>query len=330
MVLSMMRFNMIAPGVDPAHHSAMHKEMLDMAEYGEKNGFSIISTEEHHGADNGWSPCPKIFAASIFGRTKNMMVTFSAILLPLHDPLRMAEDIAVLDLISGGRTITIFGMGYRPEEYEMAGVSWKDRGKVMDECVDAVLKGWTGEPFEFRGRKVRVTPRPFTQPHPILMLGGTSKPAVRRAARFGLPISLAANMPELEAVYNEECAKHGTQGFISMPPAGFHHTWVADDPDAAWDEIGKYLLHEAMTYSAWQTPDIRSAVHSHASTPAELRAEGIYRIMTPDESIAELKGLGEGAAAGLHPFCGGMPIDTAWKYLSNYVEKVLGKLTTTS
>ena len=80
------------------------------------------------------------------------------------------------------------------------------------------------------------------------------------AARFGLPVSLAANMPELEKVYNDECAKLGKQGFISMPPSEFHHTWVADDPDAAWNEIGKYLLHEAMTYGSWQTPDIRSAV----------------------------------------------------------------------
>jgi hypothetical protein len=141
-------------------------------------------------------------------------------------------------------------------------------------------------------------------------------------------VSLAANVPELETVYNDECAKLGTQGFISMPPAGFHHIWVADDPDAGWNEIGSYLLHEAMTYGSWQTPDIQSAVHSHASTAAELRREGIYRIITPAECIAELKGAGEGAAASLHPFCGGMPIDTAWKYLSNYVEKVLGKLAT--
>ena len=327
MVLSMMRFNMIAPDVEPARHSAMHKEMLDMAEYGEKNGISIISTEEHHGAANGWSPCPMTFAASIFGRTKTTMVSFSAILLPLHDPLRVAEQLAVLDLLSGGRTFTIFGIGYRPEEYEMAGVSWADRGKVMDECVDAMLKAWTGEPFEFRGRTVRVTPRPFTQPHPAFTLGGTSKPAVRRAARFGLPISLAANMPELEAYYYGQCKEYGTQGYINMPPAGFHHIWVADDPDQAWNEIGDHLFHETSTYASWQTPDIKSAVHSHATSPAELRAEGIYRIVTPAECIAEIKGAGDAAAVSLHPFCGGMPIDTAWKYLSNYVEKVLGQLT---
>lgn len=326
MVMSMMRFNMIAPGVDPATHSAMHKEMLDMAEYGEKHGFSVISTEEHHGAENGWSPSPRLFAAGVFGRTKSMMVSFSAILLPLHDPLRVAEDLAVLDLMSGGRTFTIFGIGYRPEEYEMAGVKWEERGKVMDECVDALLKAWTGEPFEFRGRRVRVTPRPFTQPYPAFTLGGTSKAAVRRAARFGLPISLAANMPELESYYYEQCTAFGTQGYITMPPAAFHHVWVADDPDQAWNEIGHHLLHEAMTYSSWQTPDIRSAVHSHASTTAELRAEGIYQILTPAEVIAEVKAAGDAAVVSLHPFCGGMPIDTAWKYLTNYTEKVLDKL----
>lgn len=326
MVLSMMRFNLIAPGVDPATHSAMHKAMLDMVEYGESKGIALVTMEEHHGAENNWMSSPRVTAAAVFGRTKQTMISFSALLLPLHDPLRMAEDIAVLDLISGGRLITIFGLGYRPEEYAMAGVSWKDRGKVMDECVGALLKAWTGEPFEFRGTTVRVTPRPFTQPHPTVMLGGTSKAAVRRAARFGLPISLAASMPELEAVYYAECEKHGKQGFITMPPAEFHHVWVADDPDAAWNEIGGYLLHEAMTYSSWQTPDIKSAVHSHATTPAELRAEGIYRIMTPAEVLDEVRAAGDQAAVSLHPMCGGMPIDTAWKYLETYVDKVLTKL----
>jgi len=322
MVLSMMRFNMIAPGVDPAHHSAMHKEMLDMAEYGEKNGFSIISTEEHHGAENCWSPCPKIFAASIFGRTKNMLVTFSAILLPLHDPLRMAEDLAVLDLISGGRTITIFGIGYRPEEYEMAGVSWKDRGKVMDECVDAVLKGWTGEPFEFRGRTVRVTPRPFTQPHPTLMLGGSSKVAVRRAARFGLPYLPPANLPELEAYYYEQCKEHGTQGFCSMPMADLSLLFVHEDPDKAWAELGQYFLHEATTYASWQTPDIKSAVHSHASTPEELRAEGIYKVVTPEECVA----MGRDGTFTMHPLVGGMPIEEGWRSMRLFGDEVIPNL----
>jgi hypothetical protein len=98
---------------------------------------------------------------------------------------------------------------------------------------------------------------------------------------------------------------------------------VAEDPDKAWAEIGHHLFHESWTYHTWQTSDIRSAVHSHATTVEELRAEGIYQILTPEECIARAKTQGELAAFNLHPLCGGMPIDAAWESLHLYVEKVL-------
>ena len=94
----------------------------------------------------------------------------------------------MLDLASGGRFIVTGGIGYRPSEYEAHGKDWSKRGALQDEAIDTMLKAWTGEPFEYRGTTVQVTPRPFTQPHPVLMLGGSSKAAVRRAARFGLPV----------------------------------------------------------------------------------------------------------------------------------------------
>ena len=68
------------------------------------------------------------------------LAAVSALLIPLHDPLRIAEDIAVLDLLSGGRLSVIGGIGYRPEEYAAHGKDWKNRGKLMDECVDTLLK----------------------------------------------------------------------------------------------------------------------------------------------------------------------------------------------
>ncbi|HQV57189.1 MAG TPA: hypothetical protein PKV27_04190, partial [Ilumatobacteraceae bacterium] len=88
-------------------------------------------------------------------------------------------------------------------------------------------------------------------------------------------------------------------------------------------EVDHHLLHEAALYSSWQTPDISSAVHSHASTPEELRAEGIYRIITPDEAIAMAKAGGEMFSFGFHPLCGGMPIDRGWEFLQIYADKVL-------
>jgi alkanesulfonate monooxygenase SsuD/methylene tetrahydromethanopterin reductase-like flavin-dependent oxidoreductase (luciferase family) len=322
MAMAMLRFNLILPGLEPQRLSDMHKAALDMAALADEQGFAVVSLEEHHGAENGWSPSPLVFAGLVFGRTQRIGVTISALLLPLHDPLRVAEDIAVLDLASGGRLTTIVGLGYRPSEYAAHGKDWSRRGRLMDEAVQALLDAWTGEPFEYRGTVVRVTPKPLTQPHPMLLLGGTSVAAAKRAARFGLPYFPAAHLPEREALYYEECAAHGTTGFCMMPSPETVMLHVADDPDRAWAELGDYFLHEASTYAGWQTPDITSAVHSHAHTVEELRAEGIYQVLTPDECVDRARTQGAAAAFCLHPLCGGMPIDRAWESVQLFTDKV--------
>jgi alkanesulfonate monooxygenase SsuD/methylene tetrahydromethanopterin reductase-like flavin-dependent oxidoreductase (luciferase family) len=327
MVMAMMRFNQVQPGLEPKEMASRYQATLDLAEYGEKHGFSMVTLEEHHGAPDGWSPSPLITAAGLFGRTRTLAVNLSALLVPLHDPLRIAEDIAVLDLMSGGRFTFIAGVGYRPSEYAAHGKSWADRGKLMDEAVDTMLKAWTGEPFSYRGTTVQVTPRPLTQPHPTMLIGGTAKVSARRAARFGLPFMPAANMPELEAYYYEQCTEAGAQGFCVMPPEHMAHVHVAEDPDKAWAELGRYILHEATTYASWQTSDIRSAVHSHATTVDELRAEGIYTIVTPEECVERSRAAGEGfGGLAMHPLVGGMPIDEGWRSVTLCAEQVIPKL----
>jgi alkanesulfonate monooxygenase SsuD/methylene tetrahydromethanopterin reductase-like flavin-dependent oxidoreductase (luciferase family) len=326
MVTTLVRFNQVQPGLEPRAMADRYQASLDMAAYADTNGFALVTLEEHHGADDGWSPSPLVSAGLVFGRCPRIHVVIMALLLPLHDPVRLAEDIAVLDLASGGRLSIVGGLGYRPEEYELLGKSWADRGRLMDEAVDTLLKAWSGEPFEYRGSTVRVTPIPFTRPHPNLSIGGTSKPSARRAARFGLPLATAAYLPELESYYYEQCREAGTEGFCSMPPGKFSTTYVAEDPDRAWAEVGPYMLHEATVYANWQTPDIHSAVHSHALSTDELRAEGIYEILTPDECVTRAEEAGPAATFALHPLVGGMPIDKGWECLTLYVEKVLPRL----
>ena len=280
MPFSLIRFNLIDPTLDSQSLSDRYKAMLDMAEFADQNGFFMATFEEHHGADNAWSPTPLMNAGTVLARTTTLSASISALLLPLHDPIRVAEDIAVIDLMSGGRLTVIFGLGYRPSEYQLMGKDWDNRGKIMDESIQALLDAWTGEPFQYKGETHRITPSPLTKPHPLIMIGGTSKIAARRAAKFGLPLSPAAHMPELEAYYYEQCELNGTQGFCAMPGEETHMTFVAEDPDKAWAELGQYFLNEASVYSKWQTSDISSAVHSHATTPEELREEGIYQILT--------------------------------------------------
>lgn len=326
MVMTAMRFNFVLPGLEPKTMSGMYRAALEMASYGESHGIGMVTLEEHHGADNGWSPSPLVTAGMFLSRSSQLSVTVLAILVPLHDPLRLAEDIAVLDLASGGRFSFVAGIGYRPSEYAAHGKDWSRRGELMDESLDVMLKAWTGEPFAYRGTEVRVTPRPLTQPHPPLMVGGTARVSARRAARFGLPFFPAAHLPELEAYYYEQCRAFGTRGWCLMPGDTTRMLFVAEDPDRAWAQLGPHLLHEAVTYHSWQTSDIRSAAHSEATTVDELRAEGKYAVLTPAEAIEQARQAGDMAAINLHPLCGGIPVDVAWEHLSLFVDKVLPEL----
>ncbi|MFB7177035.1 LLM class flavin-dependent oxidoreductase [Streptomyces sp. NPDC056257] len=326
MPITVARFNLVDPNGTPESLSARYKAALEMARYADDRGIDTIQTEEHHGTDNNWLPSPFAFAGAVFGATRRIAVTVSAIIGPLYDPLKVAEDIAVLDLLSGGRLVTVAGIGYRPAEYEQHGVEWGRRGRLQDELLETLLKAWTGEPFEFRGRTVRVTPTPFTRPHPLLLVGGSSEAAARRAARLGLPFFPSAHLPELEAYYNARLAEYGTEGFCMMPAAETPLLHIAEDPDRVWAEHGERFLHEAGMYASWQNKDIRSAVRSAARSVAELRAEGVYRILTPDEAVAYARGAGEAGNLVLHPLCGGMPLDEGWRSLHLLCEQVLPRL----
>ncbi|MEU0408765.1 LLM class flavin-dependent oxidoreductase [Streptomyces griseorubiginosus] len=321
MPVTVVRFNLVEPGATPASLSARYRAALDMAAYADEHGVTTVQTEEHHGVDNNWLPSPFTFAGAVFGATRRIAVTVSAIIGPLHDPLRLAEEIAVLDLLSGGRLVTVAGIGYRPEEYALFDVEWRRRGRIQDELLETLLKAWTGEEFEYRGRTVRVTPRPLSDPHPLLLVGGSSKAAARRAARLGLPFFPSAHLPELEAYYKERLVEYGTEGWTMMPTAETPLLHIAEDPDEVWDRHGDHFLHEARTYASWQSGDIRSAVRSAATSVDELRAEGVYRILTPDQCV-EL-GLDN---LVLHPLAGGMPVEEGWRSLRLFAERVLPAL----
>ncbi|WP_405470064.1 LLM class flavin-dependent oxidoreductase [Streptomyces canus] len=321
MPVTVVRFNLVEPGATPASLSARYRAALDMAGYADEHGITTVQTEEHHGVDNNWLPSPFAFAGAVFGATRRIAVTVSAVIGPLHDPLRLAEEIAVLDLLSGGRLVTVAGIGYRPEEYALFDVEWRRRGRLQDELLETLLKAWTGEEFEYRGRTVRITPRPFTDPHPLLLVGGSSKAAARRAARLGLPFFPSAHLPELEAYYKERLVEYGTEGWTMMPTAETPLLHIAENPDEAWARHGEHFLHEARTYASWQSGDIRSAVRSAAASVEELRAEGVYRILTPDECVEQ--GLDN---LVLHPLAGGMPVEEGWRSLRLFAQRVLPAL----
>ncbi|WP_407549736.1 LLM class flavin-dependent oxidoreductase [Streptomyces sp. Pv4-95] len=326
MPVTVLRFNLVDPAPTPTALSARYRAAVEMAAFADDRGVSMIQTEEHHATGNGWMPSPLTFAGAVFGATRRIGVTVSALITPLHDPLRLAEDLACLDLLGNGRLVTVAGLGYRPEEYAAHGKDWHRRGALQDEVLETLLSAWTGEPFTYQGRTVRVTPQPYTQPHPLLLIGGSSRAAARRAARLGLPLFPSAHLPELEAYYHAKRAEFGTEGWVLLPPARTSLLHLSEDPDRTWAEYGRHLLHEARTYASWQSADIHSAVRSAANDVEALREEGVYRIVTPDECVRLAHEAGAQGSLIMHPLCGGMPVDEGWRSLHLFAERVLPRI----
>jgi alkanesulfonate monooxygenase SsuD/methylene tetrahydromethanopterin reductase-like flavin-dependent oxidoreductase (luciferase family) len=293
-----------------------------MARYADANGAISLLVSEHHHSSDGYLPSPLVLASAMAAVTERIPIQVGALLLPLHDPVRIAEDMVILDHVSRGRVSHIVAVGYRPEEYGMLGRDFKARGRRMEECLEVLRSAFTGEPFEYDGRRVWVRPAPFTQGGPTLFMGGHSARVIRRAARFGLGV-LTEGGTGLESLYREECEKQGTTPgmFIDSPPGSVNSAFVAEDPDAAWQDYGPYLLHDARMYAEWMGADHAATSKSTASDVEALRDEqGSYRIFSIDEAVAHVR---EHGMLSLQPLCGGLPPELAWRSLRLVVERVV-------
>lgn len=319
----LIRFDMRAPD-HGAPTTDLYPAALEMAAWGEKNGCLAVVVSEHHCSPDGYLPSPLILATAIAARTESAFINVAAVLLPLYDPIKLAEDMVVLDILSRGRVSYTIGMGYRDEEYAMFGVERKRRGKILESKLQALQQALAGEPFEYEGRAVHVTPKPFTPGGPTLAMGGGSLVAARRAARFGLDLFASAGTPGLEEAYREEAKRLGrVPGNCRVPGNEPTTVFVADDVDRAWEKIGPYLLHDAKSYGAW-LKDQDAASKSGASTVDELRAEnGAYRIVTPAEAVEMIRTYG---VLSMQPLCGGAPPELGWESLRLVANQVLPAL----
>ncbi len=313
-----LRYDLRFPAFAGGTHAERYAACLDQCAWADGLGFRSVTLCEHHGVEDGFMSAPLTIAAAVAARTRRLGISIVAALLPLHDPIRFAEQCAAIQLISNSRLMLVAGLGYRGEEFEMAGIERRQRGQLLEEHLTVMQKAWSGEPFEWRGRTIQVTPRPPAPP--VVFVGGSSENAARRAARLGAGFFPAVNDVALADLYRRECTARGLPpGPIILPRGpGFIH--VSEDPESDWERLMPYALHEATTYAAWQTRGQRSAVHVDAKTPEELRASGGYLVVTPEQctEIARRDG-----GLVLHPLMGGMPPELGWQSLRLFEEKVL-------
>ena len=309
------RFAMRTDGsASRAGHVDLYAAALDMTAWGESHGCVSAIVSQHHGVPDGYLPSPLPLAAAMAARTSRLPINVSALLVALYEPIKLAEDVAVIDLLSRGRVSYVIGIGYRDEEFELFGVPRAGRGRLVEERITLLRRLWAGETVTYDGRDVAVHPLPFTTGGPMLAYGGGTPAAAARAGRLGLYFMANSADRSLEDVYREAAAAAGVRalGCHLMDPTVPLTVFVSDDPDKAWAEIGRYLLNDARSYAGWHngpsTPNV-----SYAKTVDELREErGAYRIITPDEGRALIAA---GQPLSLQPLVGGLPPDLAWPYL---------------
>ena len=320
-----MRFDLRNPPMARVTMAERYAAALEMAEWAEQRGGVAVIFSEHHGSDDGYLPNPLLMAAAVAARTTTMRIVIASLVGPLHNPLRLAEDLSVLDNLAGGRIDVIISGGYALHEFEMFGISPSQRPERMVHLFETLKKAWTAQPFEHEGRPARVTPSPHRTGGPPLTMGGSSEAAARRAAHIA--DAFLPSETKFWDYYADECAKIGRHEPGSKTGAASPTVYLAEDVEKGWDEFGPYFLHESTSYGTWGEKAGVANPYKVVEDVAELRASGLYRIVAPDDYIAELKAVGDTPFALLHPMVGGIPPAGAWKMLDLFEHKVIPAFT---
>ena len=251
------QFTLQIPPWDKRNVAQLYADTLALAQTAERAGFSSFWLAEHHGASDSYNPSLLPFLSAVAASTTTLEVGTAVMLAPFHDPLRIAEDAAVVDNISGGRLNLGLGLGWAPHEYKMFGAPSKGRGKRLEEFVEVLRLAWKGEPFSFKGSHLSyddVMVRP-TPARPIrVWLGGGTPPALERAARMAdghFPPSTGSPAQGVERARDimEIRSRLGLSGPYRY--GMFLPTGLGKDADDGWARIRDGLLHVRGAYALW-------------------------------------------------------------------------------
>ncbi len=231
----------------------VYAEELRLIRDAERLGYDTIWLTEHHFADDGYSPSVVTIAAAIAAVTERVRIGFNLLLLPLHNAIRVAEDVATLDVISNGRIDVGLGQGYATHEFNGYGIDRAERLGRFVEGLDVLRGLWTGESFSYAGRhydieNARLVPPPVQEPMPV-WIGATSESGVRRAGRRGANL-LGLTSTHLQRVYEDARREVG----LSVEAAKvlqLHWTHVAPSTDQAWEEAAPHFHHLLSVYAQW-------------------------------------------------------------------------------
>jgi len=308
----------------------IYSACLDMCEYGDAARIPYVNLMEHHGAKDGYLPAPLVMAAAVGARTQQMRIIVAALLLPLHDPVAVAEQMAVADLASNGRLDVVFGTGYVKSEFDMFAKSMKDRGKALDEGIPVIQRALSGERFVYNGRPIYVTPRPVQRPYPLLYAGGGVEASAKRGARLG--IGFMPMNPALIPLYISECERLGNKPGPIFTGLSWLH--VSDTPEKTRREVEPHILHYCRSYAEFTDGASSSSPFEGMTNMEAIEKSGLFYVVTPEQCAKmALEAQKMQGRYSIAPLIGGLSPKVGWKSLELLVDKVLplmghGKLRT--
>ncbi len=291
---------------------------LDIAAWADEIGFDVIGLGEHHSSEDGYNPSPLILAAALAGRTRRIRLRSAILLASCYDPIRLAEDIAVLQIVSQGRYELGLGFGYRRCEFEMYGRHVEDRFEYTTKLAQLLKRAWTGEPFEYEGRPCHVLPVP-EKPVPV-MLGGYAPKVARAAAQVADGFFAPLENAKVWQPYRDECAKLGKKDPGDYPNQGTAFLWISENPERDWEWIAPHCLHVLDSYARWTAAAYDKPIGPYAGgqTPESIRQSSAYKVLTPDQTLELIEQLGDNSSFYLSPLFAGIDPKKAWEMLRLY------------
>ncbi len=297
-------YDMRNPRSSGISNAALYRQTLEHIEQMEALGFDTVWLTEHHFIDDDYLPSVLTMAAAVAARTSRVTIGTAVLLLPLHDPIRVAEDAAVVDVLSDGRLRLGLGIGYKLEEFEAFGVDRRARPSLLEEGIEIIRGAWADGSFSHHGRHrsfddLEVTPKPVQRPGPQIWLAGRAPVPVARAATVGDGLIVVGG-PDL---YRDYHAAHQASG--RTDPARlciFAFTYPSDDPARDEAQLSQYAMYRMENYAQWygSAGDLASD-KALLQTAGAADAGGAMQFFgTPQQVIDELKAAeAAGATAAL-------------------------------
>ena len=319
----------------------LYNETIEQIVFAEQLGFDAVWISEHHFVEDGYVSSPLGVAAAIAVRTTRIKIGTNLLLLPLHHPLRVAEDGALVDILSDGRFRLGVGQGYKVEEFDVFGIERRERGTRLEEELEIIRRAWSGERFRYDGEHyqyedILVTPPPVQKPHPPFFIGARSDRATRRVARFGAALLIGAdNLPRQYRLFSDAWAEAG-QKPVDPPAAFLCGIYLDEDPERAWASAANYAFYQQNLYRQWagEAADFVTHAQAQALSLDEFKGMDDRSILmgnatiigTPDECLAEIRR--RRSQVPFQHLCfwarlPGMPADKALQSLELFADQVL-------